>query len=701
MPLALPSTPDGPALLRALRRRWLTALSLGLLVATLAAAAAFFLLPPRYTATVLLQVALSEPHYVFTIGRESRLEYDIYKRTQLGLIKSRLVLNAALRQPGIADLSLLQGHDDPISWLEEELKVESEDGSEILRVSLSGPKPAELAAIVNAVKDAYWQEIVTQGLKAKKKAVDDLEQIKTEHEQRLRNKRLELQRLQKQAGTTDPQVLAVKQRMAYDRLSEAQREHARVQGELRKAQMQKKLLEARRDHPDSQELPPGDLEEHFRRDPTLPGLLNRLERVQARLDYYLDIAVRADEPVIVRTRKELQTAQEAVARRKQEIEAEVRDKHRRRVATETAAALEQLGLLIEQLERDLAWIAGQLEELGQKALEMSTSTIELEMKQAEIAQESQVAEEVARQWSKLRIEHQSPPRVSVLQAAEPPTRRDWKRPIALTAFVGAASFGLVVLGIAFAEFRARRVSAADDVRTELGLRVVGSLPSLPQRLRRAKAGQDDTWKALMNESVDSIRTLLLREAALETLRVVMVSSAVEGEGKTTLASHLAASLARAGRRTLLLDCDLRRPALHQLFEAPLEPGFADVLRGEVSVPDILQSTGIDGLTLAAAGVCDADALAALARDGLAQLFQELRTSFDFVVVDSFPILAATDSLLIGQHVDGVILSVLSDVSRTHCVHSACQRLEDLGIRLLGAVVGGDKVESYRLHAVAA
>jgi capsular exopolysaccharide synthesis family protein len=168
----------------------------------------------------------------------------------------------------------------------------------------------------------------------------------------------------------------------------------------------------------------------------------------------------------------------------------------------------------------------------------------------------------------------------------------------------------------------------------------------------------------------------------------MVTSAAEGEGKTTLASHLAGSLARAGRKTLLIDADLRQPAVHQLFETPLQPGFSEVLLGEVEVADSIQATTIDGLSIIAAGQWDREVIQSLARGGMEGVFDKLREEFDFIIVDSHPVLAATDALLIGQHVDAVLLSVLKQVSQMPRVYTACHRLTALNIRVLGAVVNG-------------
>ena len=155
------------------------------------------------------------------------------------------------------------------------------------------------------------------------------------------------------------------------------------------------------------------------------------------------------------------------------------------------------------------------------------------------------------------------------------------------------------------------------------------------------------------------------------------------------------SLARAGRRTLLIDCDLRRPAAHQLFEQTLQPGFSEVVLQEVELPDAVRPTTADpNLFLLPAGHWDREVVQELAKSGVTSIFEKLRSDFDFVVVDSHPVLPATDSLLIAQQVDAVILSLMRDVSQMHLVHDACKQLSTLGIRVFGAVVNGVPVKVY-------
>jgi succinoglycan biosynthesis transport protein ExoP len=232
------------------------------------------------------------------------------------------------------------------------------------------------------------------------------------------------------------------------------------------------------------------------------------------------------------------------------------------------------------------------------------------------------------------------------------------------------------------------------------------VPELPDP-KRLRIGADPQAEEILRhnliESIDAIRTMLLRNAAAENLRVVMVTSAVGGEGKTTLASNLAMSLARAGRKTLLIDCDLRSPAAHQLFEQPLQPGISEVMLHEVDLPDAVRPTSTDpNLFLLPAGLWDRNVVQELAKTGITSIFEKLRDEFDFVLVDSHPVLAATDSLLIGQYVDAVIVSLMRDVSQMHNVHTACQQLTTLGIRVFGAVVSGMPMKTFaKAHQPAA
>src|SRR5262249_9087048 len=120
----------------------------------------------------------------------------------------------------------------------------------------------------------------------------------------------------------------------------------------------------------------------------------------------------------------------------------------------------------------------------------------------------------------------------------------------------------------------------------------------------------------------------------------------------------------------------------------LQPGFSEVLLEEIDLASSIIETSVPGLSLLSAGQWDREVMDALAKDGVAELFERLKEEFDFIVVDSHPVLPAADSLLLGQHADAVILSVLREVSQAPRIYAACQRLSTLGIRILGAVVNG-------------
>ena len=203
----------------------------------------------------------------------------------------------------------------------------------------------------------------------------------------------------------------------------------------------------------------------------------------------------------------------------------------------------------------------------------------------------------------------------------------------------------------------------------------------------------------MAERGDTIRTLIA-QTGREAPKVILVTSAVEREGKTTCAAQLAASLARADKRTLLLDGDLRHPGAHIALGLELRAGLPELLRGELGNDEAVQPTSIEGLFAVTGGTCDYAAISALSRPELARIIQGFRDSFDHVVIDAGPVLDVSDPLLLGQQSDAVILSTMLDVSRVPQVRAAVERLRSVGGRLLGVVVhGGAAAPSRRRTAL--
>jgi len=265
----------------------------------------------------------------------------------------------------------------------------------------------------------------------------------------------------------------------------------------------------------------------------------------------------------------------------------------------------------------------------------------------------------------------------------------------LTIFGGILGFCVGAGAVLAVEFQARRLNTSGELSSRTGLRVLGTVPNLESLSRAKGINGAAALQGILAESVDSIRTMLLQQSKADAPRVIMVTSAGDREGKTTVASHLAASLARSGRRTLLVDGDLRSPTAHAMFGASLEPGICELLRGEVEFEAAIQPTPVDGLMLVAAGQCDYQAIAALAKNPLQDSLQKAREQFEFIIVDAAPVLTYADTFLMGAHIDAAILSVRRDVSQLHKVYEAREKMESVGIRVLGAVVNGITANSRR------
>jgi len=702
-PPGLATNPTVGALLLALKRRLPIAVCLAIVGALVSVAAVFVAFPAKFVALTRmeLQSRPSRP-MLNTVVSEAEVDPAVFRANQKSILISPLVLSQALNSDKLKGLKVTG---QSAESLEGALKVDFAQGPEIMTVKLFGDQPEHLAEVLNAIVQAYIKEVDGRDSSRKKELIKQLEESKREYEKKLTAKRSELATEEKLAGIPDQKAVEEGRRIAAGKVQTTQTELRHATNELSLQKQDLATLKARLEKIQDEPISKAE----FRK--ALNDVKGQNSHFMIHLKPLIDVQNAVDAEIVVWT-KYLPGA---------EAKRQLEDLKKQRLITQNAIDAEELKVRgdvekeirsdrQEKLQADILVCQRSIARLSENAVslnkELETHNTELKSWEVGFAQigltvqklrddEKEiktVMDKLAYDVALLKVEPTFASRVTVLQPAETPTDRDYSRLIKMGGAAGFGMFGLVLFGVAFVEFRTRKINGVEEVSQGLGLHVIGTIPKLPSRVRRnvqaTTSAKEAYWQGLISESVDAIRTQLLHAGRTDDLRIVMVTSAGGGEGKTSLASQLAASMARAWRKTLLIDGDLRNPATHKLFDLPLEPGFSEALRNEASLADVVKPTLLSRLWLMPAGHWDAHAVQALAQDGMRSMFNQLRDQYDFIIVDSCPVLPVADSLLLGQHVDGVLFSILRDVSRLPSVHAAQQKLQNLGVRTLGAVVIG-------------
>lgn len=173
----------------------------------------------------------------------------------------------------------------------------------------------------------------------------------------------------------------------------------------------------------------------------------------------------------------------------------------------------------------------------------------------------------------------------------------------------------------------------------------------------------------------------------EKLQSVLITSAAIGEGKSITCSFLAMTAASLSKlKVALIDLDLRRPKLHDYFGIGTCPGMSEVLIGKTNVKSVSRKTSIQDLTVITSGNVTAPPSDILDQADIPGLLQELKFYFDFIIIDSPPVIPVSDPMLIADHVDGVLMVVKAGSTQREVVNRATNLLSNAGINLLGIVL---------------
>jgi capsular exopolysaccharide synthesis family protein len=251
----------------------------------------------------------------------------------------------------------------------------------------------------------------------------------------------------------------------------------------------------------------------------------------------------------------------------------------------------------------------------------------------------------------------------------------------------------------FLDYVDNRIKSPDELKLHLGLPALGLVPSVPASSLPSGTPllMSGSVPPSFAEAMRTVRANVLFSSAAEGGRVIVVTSTGPGEGKTLIASNLAVTLAQAGQRVLLIDADMRRPRIHELFPVTNTEGLSSALVGASKVSAAMTLTSVPGLWLMTSGPTPPNPPELLGSRRFHQMLTAFRTQFDWVVVDTPPIMAVSDAALIANTADGVVYVVGAEMTNRHAAQAGLEQLESARARIIGGVLNRLQLERHAYY----
>lgn len=682
-----------PFVFATLRQWWKLAAPVGIVLASLAATAMWWMFTPEYEAQAWLRIEDRRPY----IAYPTRDESIRFVSTQVELIRSPLVIGPAISKPAVAGIPAIARQVDAIDWVGKNIKVRSVGGSELFVVSYSDADAKDAATVVNEVVGVYLDLRGSDDTDRLQRTIDLLDQERDRREKEVEKLQEAVRNMTIAVTGKDPAAARSETRSARDPMTELQTQLANAEVEQTVADTSVQVLESVKTR--EIEVPDGAIEQAIDNNPQIVAAKAAIKsKAEALGDYETKLVGGKKNPNYIRLAEQLRDDEKRLEEMCDKLRLSSRIEMRATMANRQDEELAALKARVAQLTILKDVLKQRCDEALKGRSQVTGDAMDLEYKRAELARAEAVHAQIAQRLVTLRTEQRAPERVELMRKADPPKTPVELLPLKKIGLLCTALFFLP-FGLAFAwELYVRRVSDMQGLEQHTQLPVIGEIARLPMRTNRfyglgARRLEQDV--SMFEESVDSLRTSLVLSESLRDMKVILVTSAASNEGKTSLAVQLAVSLARAsGRPTLLVDGDMRSPDIHQLLGLTLEPGLADVLAGECSVEDAVQSEYSDQLHVLAAGRIRTSPHRLVGNGTLRPMFAEFRKRYDYTVVDTPPLLAVSETLVLAKQADAALICAMRDTSRIDQVRRAYDRLVAASGRPVGVVLNGVPTTHY-------
>ncbi len=713
-----------------------TGLVLGLALACLY----FFLAPPVYSSSAQVLVMRKDDNIAGTTGQSRR---DFQGRTAEDLLATHmeLLLSPRVVQKAVANRDLksldsikavITRGDDPVQYIIENLSVDRGGEGEaktahVITVSFRHDAPQDCATVLDAVIESYQDFLGDTFQNVGAEAVALISQAKAELEKEIQDQEAAYLQFREQA----PLLWQGDESFNVHQLRLVEIETALSKIRLRRTEIESRLAILEQAQQAGQVNSSSDLERLALIDAADMSRLSlivtvdqgapaseafqasqpaRIETASAEFDRLLALKLEEkslletfgeDHPKVREVRQNIQEVGRFLANNRERL-GEVKDEP----SLDARELVKAYSGLLQHDLKDLARRERDLVKTSEQERQAAKAMISFELKDAnfrdEVARRQQLYNTVVDRLGEINLIKDYGGYVT--EVISPVRFGEQVAPQLLLSLLLGGCLGLV-FGAAVAAVAERADSSfrsPKQIRHDMNLPVLTHMGNLQVKKTGWDRFRKETVKPTIDptilayhrpksreaEAIRGLRTAVYFSTRNQDRRVLQVTSPAAGDGKTTLISNLAVSLAQAGKRVLLVDCDLRRPRVHEVFSLDNSIGLADVLMSKAEVSEAWQTSEVTNLSILPSGPIPSNPAELLESPEFEQMLNRLRATYDFVLLDTPPVLAVSDPVSIAAHVDGVVLTIrLRKNSRAHAIR-AKEVLNTSGVTILGTVVNG-------------
>lgn len=647
------------------RRRWPVAVLIAVL-GTLGVGLRLATLPPKYEASGLVQVGMHADVFADRGEGYGGGMAKTVANTHLHLLSSDQVVETAMRTLG-REIPDGAGRREAFTQWINSMRIEPIRDTFLVSVTTSGQNPREITERVNALMDAFIpfsNEFVGTRFVVKQRQLSDREEVIREN---LRRATERLTEHFEQEGRRDfgdrRSRISTAQEDLQKQLTTLQIQHASAEAEM------ERLVQGL----DQAENMPLETLAARVNDETLGERLKPLVDLRAKL-LRLSTQLRDDHPELLTARAEVEAEETAL-----------RESLREAALVRLEAHKQRQQILASEEEKLAALLAAKdLELMELDKLEGVYSSIQREVEFYDKELES-IRGQMARVEGKSQVE-MAAQIVNRAEVPAAPVSRFTPKVVALTIF------GMCFLGLAtiVAWDHLEDTVSSEDAARMLGIPVLGRVPVVDlKKTSELELLRDASHHSRTAEAFRLLRTNTTFAAAGLKGSAVLVTSGTASDGKSITSAQLALSLARIGDGTvLLIEGDMRRPRQQQILDTAYDSGLSDVLAGLAKLEDVCHPTEFEHLHFLPSGPQPPNSADLLVKGRFDQLMEQALKVFDYVVVDSPPVVGIADTSMMAPHVKGVLFVLKLHHSRRRSAAHAIEQVEAVGGRPLGLVVNG-------------